>query len=84
MFCNAYLWQILDDGRVTDGQGRLVSFKNCLIIMTSNLGSTEVYRHTVAANSAAASSGGRNGAGGADKDKVKELVMEQVIALRVI
>ncbi len=32
---------------MTDGQGRLVSFKNCLIIMTSNLGSQEIYRHTV-------------------------------------
>jgi ATP-dependent Clp protease ATP-binding subunit ClpB len=29
---------ILDDGRATDGQGRLVSFKNCIIICTSNLG----------------------------------------------
>jgi ATP-dependent Clp protease ATP-binding subunit ClpB len=33
------LLQILDDGRVTDSQGRTVSFKNCVIIMTSNLGS---------------------------------------------
>merc|ERR1719456_919234 len=33
------LLQILDDGRLTDGQGRTVSFKNCIIIMTSNLGS---------------------------------------------
>ena len=32
------LLQILDDGRLTDGQGRTVSFKNTLIIMTSNLG----------------------------------------------
>jgi ATP-dependent Clp protease ATP-binding subunit ClpB len=31
--------QILDEGRLTDGQGRTVSFKNCIIIMTSNLGS---------------------------------------------
>ncbi len=33
------LLQVLDDGRLTDGQGRTVDFKNCLIIMTSNLGS---------------------------------------------
>jgi ATP-dependent Clp protease ATP-binding subunit ClpB len=33
------LLQILDDGRLTDGQGRTVNFKNCLIIMTSNIGS---------------------------------------------
>lgn len=32
--------QILDEGRLTDGQGRTVSFKNCIIIMTSNLGSS--------------------------------------------
>jgi ATP-dependent Clp protease ATP-binding subunit ClpB len=31
--------QILDDGRLTDAQGRTVSFKNCIIIMTSNIGS---------------------------------------------
>ena len=35
---NVFL-QILDDGRLTDGQGRLVDFKNVIIIMTSNLGS---------------------------------------------
>ncbi|NUP90042.1 MAG: ATP-dependent chaperone ClpB [Candidatus Sumerlaeia bacterium] len=33
------LLQILDDGRLTDGQGRIVSFKNTVIIMTSNIGS---------------------------------------------
>ncbi len=33
------LLQVLDDGRLTDGQGRVVDFKNTLIIMTSNLGS---------------------------------------------
>jgi len=31
--------QILDEGKLTDGQGRSVSFKNCIIIMTSNIGS---------------------------------------------
>ncbi len=36
------LLQILDDGRLTDGQGRLVNFKNTVIIMTSNLG-TELF-----------------------------------------
>jgi ATP-dependent Clp protease ATP-binding subunit ClpB len=34
------LLQILDDGRLTDGQGRTVDFKNVVIIMTSNVGST--------------------------------------------
>lgn len=34
------LLQVLDDGRLTDGQGRVVDFKNTIIIMTSNLGSS--------------------------------------------
>lgn len=34
-----FLLQVLDDGRLTDGQGRVVDFKNTIIIMTSNLGS---------------------------------------------
>ena len=33
------LLQVLDDGRLTDGQGRVVSFKNAIVIMTSNVGS---------------------------------------------
>ena len=37
------LLQVLDDGRLTDGQGRTVDFKNCVIIMTSNLGSQRVH-----------------------------------------
>ena len=36
------LLQILDDGRLTDSKGRVVSFKNTIIIMTSNVGATEV------------------------------------------
>lgn len=36
------LLQVLDDGRMTDGQGRTVDFKNTVIIMTSNLGSHEI------------------------------------------
>ena len=38
------LLQVLDDGRLTDGQGRSVDFKNTLIIMTSNLGSSEIMK----------------------------------------
>ena len=34
--------QLLDDGRLTDSKGRVVSFKNCIIIMTSNVGATEI------------------------------------------
>ena len=33
------LLQVLDDGRLTDGQGRTVDFRNTIIILTSNLGS---------------------------------------------
>ena len=36
------LLQVLDDGRLTDGQGRTVDFKNCVIVMTSNLGSQQI------------------------------------------
>lgn len=36
------LLQVLDDGRLTDGQGRQVSFKNTIIIMTSNVGSNAI------------------------------------------
>ncbi len=40
------LLQVLDDGRLTDGHGRTVDFKNTLIIMTSNLGSDIIQNHT--------------------------------------
>ena len=36
------LLQVLDDGRLTDGQGRVVDFSNTIIIMTSNLGSADI------------------------------------------
>jgi ATP-dependent Clp protease ATP-binding subunit ClpB len=37
------LLQILDDGRLTDGKGRVVDFRNTVIIMTSNVGSTAIF-----------------------------------------
>ena len=40
------LLQILDDGRITDSQGRTVDFKNTIIIMTSNLGSEAILEET--------------------------------------
>ena len=40
------LLQVLDDGRLTDGQGRIVDFKNTIIIMTSNLGSDLILEDT--------------------------------------
>src|ERR1043166_2379177 len=39
------LLQILDDGRLTDGQGRLVNFKNTIVIMTANVGSHRILEH---------------------------------------
>lgn len=44
------LLQILDDGRLTDNQGRTVDFKNTIIIMTSNLGSKYLIDHVKDAN----------------------------------
>ncbi len=38
------LLQVLDDGRLTDGQGRTVDFKNTVIVMTSNMGASEIQR----------------------------------------
>jgi ATP-dependent Clp protease ATP-binding subunit ClpB len=58
------LLQVLDDGRLTDGQGRTVDFRNTLIILTSNLGSDVLARQTE----------------GEDSDKVREQVMEVVRA----
>src|SRR3954452_16581700 len=42
------LLQVLDDGRLTDGQGRTVNFKNTVIIMTSNIGSDRIQQLTQA------------------------------------
>ena len=39
------LLQILDDGRLTDGQGRTVDFKNTIVIMTSNIGSQRILEY---------------------------------------
>ncbi|MGH8150488.1 MAG: AAA family ATPase, partial [Steroidobacteraceae bacterium] len=44
------LLQVLDDGRLTDGQGRTVDFRNTVIIMTSNLGSNVIQEHAGAEN----------------------------------
>ena len=52
------LLQVLDDGRLTDGQGRVVDFTNTIIIMTSNLGSQEILE----------------GRGNVDKDKIMSII----------
>jgi ATP-dependent Clp protease ATP-binding subunit ClpB len=56
------LLQVLDDGRLTDGQGRTVDFRNTLIVMTSNLGAEYLVQL------------GEN----EDTDKVRDLVMAEV------
>jgi len=58
------LLQVLDDGRLTDGQGRTVDFRNTLIVMTSNLGAEYLVAQ----------------AEGDDTDKVRDLVMAEVRA----
>jgi len=45
------LLQVLDDGRLTDGQGRTVDFRNTVIVMTSNLGSEEIQALSAKADS---------------------------------
>jgi len=40
------LLQILEDGRLTDAQGRTVDFRNAIVIMTSNIGAAEISKNT--------------------------------------
>lgn len=57
------LLQVLDDGRLTDGQGRIVNFKNTVIIMTSNIASTTIQELTRA---------------GAGQSEIRAAVMEEL------
>ncbi|MCU1405412.1 MAG: ATP-dependent Clp protease ATP-binding subunit [Glaciihabitans sp.] len=57
------LLQVLDDGRLTDGQGRTVDFRNAVIIMTSNLGSDILASRSGALGFVASSSEAANGFG---------------------
>ncbi len=60
------LLQILDDGRLTDGQGRTVDFRNAVVIMTSNIGSAEIQRLA--------------GRAGADVQQLREAALENLRA----
>jgi len=60
------LLQILEDGRLTDGQGRVVDFKNTIIIMTSNIGAEKL------------TGAGRKSLGFLEKDKSEERTFEQL------
>ena len=64
------LLQILDDGRLTDAQGRTVSFKNTIIVMTSNIGAREIT--------------GKSSLGFARKDESEEERREENIRSRVM
>ena len=57
--------QVLDDGRLTDGQGRTVDFKNTIVIMTSNVGSERILEY-------------RGGFAGAAYEAMKEAVLEEM------
>ncbi len=59
------LLQVLDDGRLTDGQGRVVSFKNAIVIMTSNVGSQHIQAFAE---------------GGADEETMKRMLEEALRA----
>jgi len=67
------LLQVLEDGRLTDGQGRTVDFRNCVIVMTSNLGSQMIQEMSGTANINAS-----NQTNDADYEAMKESVMEVV------
>jgi ATP-dependent Clp protease ATP-binding subunit ClpB len=60
---NVFL-QILDDGRLTDGQGRTVDFKNTILIMTSNIGSSRILDYA--------------GTGGADYAVMRATVLDEL------
>jgi len=57
------LLQVLDDGRLTDGQGRTIDFRNTVIVMTSNLGSQDLQRYA---------------AEGKDPEDIRDAVLHEV------
>src|SRR3974390_188650 len=61
--------QILDDGRLTDGQGRTVDFKNSIVIMTSNVGSQRILEWAPS---------GKAPADAAGYERMKDAVLEEM------
>jgi ATP-dependent Clp protease ATP-binding subunit ClpB len=57
--------QVLDDGRLTDGQGRTVDFKNTIVIMTSNIGSHRILEY-------------RGSYAGAEYERMKDAVLDEM------
>ncbi len=68
------LLQVLDDGRLTDGQGRTVDFKNTVLIMTSNLGSDLITRRAGPLGFAGSSAS----TGSAQQDNLQEQLMRRL------
>jgi ATP-dependent Clp protease ATP-binding subunit ClpC len=66
--------QIMDDGRITDGQGRTVDFKNAVIIMTSNIGAENMKRDSAPFGDIV----GATESGDDDFAKVKQLVLDEL------
>ena len=69
------LLQVLEDGRLTDSEGRTVSFKNCLLIMTSNIGSSVVAKGGA---SLGFDLGGPDDADARAYTRIRSLVMEEL------
>jgi ATP-dependent Clp protease ATP-binding subunit ClpC len=65
------LLQIMDDGRLTDGQGRTVDFKNTIIIMTSNIGTSKIGETSLGFET-------KEEKGKVDYDKMKEEILAEV------
>jgi len=65
------LLQVLEDGRMTDGQGRTVDFRNTIIIMTSNVGAESLFKNLTMGFQRAADEA-------EDYEKMKDRVMEQM------
>jgi len=74
------LLQVLDDGRLTDGQGRTVDFRNSVIIMTSNLGSQVIQEMMAGDVQGRTSAAGDTMSGAAEENyqRMKSAVMEIV------
>ncbi|MBU2566392.1 ATP-dependent chaperone ClpB [Patescibacteria group bacterium] len=70
------LLQVLDDGRMTDGKGRTVSFKNTIIIMTSNLGSDVILHEGANGGVIGFADGKDQAANDATKERILELLKE--------
>jgi len=66
------LLQILEDGRLTDNMGRVTSFKNTIIVMTSNAGATQL------ATGRSLGFGGKDGPGAMDHEEMKTRVLDEI------